>query len=385
MNSRERFLCTLEFGAVDRGFNHELGMWGQTLDRWHDEGMPSGVHLGSMIGGSPYFGLDRIDYLGLNVLGMMPAYDEETLSEDERYIVRRYSDGRVTKALKEGEAHGTRMSMDQGLTWPVTNREDWAQVKLRFDATSEARYPMWWDEEVRRLKGRDYPLAVTHNGCFGLYSRMRSLMGTLAACMVFYDDPVLAEDILDHQTNYLLEVIHPALDVLEFDYFNFFEDFAGKGGPLVGPKLFRKFLMPRYRRIIDQLHAHGVRHIWLDSDGDTRVLIPLFIEMGVTVHWPLERAAGMDPVEVRRLYGHALGLSGGIDKRELTRDFAAIDAELYRIAPLIEDGGYIPTLDHAVPPDIPYENWLYYLECKARLLGIDPATIPALRERDAQR
>jgi uroporphyrinogen decarboxylase len=103
--------------------------------------------------------------------------------------------------------------------------------------------------------------------------------------------------------------------------------------------------------------------------------------MGVTVHWPLERAAGMDPVEVRRRYGHALGLAGGIDKRELTKDFAAIDAELERIAPLIEDGGYIPTLDHAVPPDIPYANWLYYLERKAKLLGIDPGAVPALQTR----
>jgi uroporphyrinogen decarboxylase len=89
----------------------------------------------------------------------------------------------------------------------------------------------------------------------------------------------------------------------------------------------------------------------------------------------------MDPVEIRSRYGHALGLAGGIDKRELTKDFAAIDAELERIVPLIEDGGFIPTLDHAVPPDIPYANWLYYLERKARLLGIDPGTIPALQMR----
>ncbi|MCL5987056.1 MAG: hypothetical protein M1371_10935 [Actinobacteria bacterium] len=28
---------------------------------------------------------------------------------------------------------------------------------------------------------------------------------------------------------------------------------------------------------------------------------------------------------------------------------------------LISHGGYFPMIDHAVPPDIPYGNWLYYL------------------------
>jgi uroporphyrinogen decarboxylase len=304
------------------------------------------------------------------------------LEEDERYLVKRYSDGRVTRALKEGEAHGTRMSMDQGLSWPVKTRDDWQQVKQRFNAKSPARYPQYWNEVARCLDGRDYPLALTHNGCFGLYSRMRSLMGTEAACLAFYDDPVLVEDMLDYLTDYLIELIHPALDRLEIDYFNYFEDFAGKGGPLVGPRLFRKFLMPRYRRINDCLCSHGVRHIWLDSDGNTEVLIPLFIELGITFHWPMERAAGMDPLKIRAKYGHDLGIGGGIDKRELTTDRAAIDAELYSQVPqLLEDGGYIPTLDHAVPPDIPYENWLYYLELKCKLLGIEPGTVPALAQR----
>jgi uroporphyrinogen decarboxylase len=379
MNSRERFLRTLEFGAVDFGFNHELGLWGQTFDRWWAEGMPRDMHVGDLIRGCAYFGLERIEYLGLNVMGMLPPFEEEVLEEDERYIVKRHADGSVTRALKEGTAHGTRMSMDQHLSHPVTDRTSWEDARRRYNPLAPARFPAWWADVQRCLAGRDYPLALTHNGCFGLYSFLRRLMGTELACIIFYDDPVLAEEILDYVTDYLIELTGPALKQLQFDYFNFFEDFAGKGGPLVSPRLFRKFLMPRYRRVIDHLHAHGVRHIWLDSDGDTRVLIPLFIEMGVTVHWPLERAAGMDPVEVRGRYGHALGLAGGIDKRELTKDFAAIDAELERIAPLVEDGGFIPTLDHAVPPDIPYMNWLYYLKRKARLLGVDPGTIPALR------
>ena len=32
------------------------------------------------------------------------------------------------------------------------------------------------------------------------------------------------------------------------------------------------------------------------------------------------------------------------------------------------DDGYIPTIDHTVPPDVPYENFRYYLELKVKAM-----------------
>ena len=77
----------------------------------------------------------------------------------------------------------------------------------------------------------------------------------------------------------------------------------------------------------------------------------------------------MDIVALRRIYGNRLALMGGIDKLVLPRGKQAIEQELYRkIPPLLEQGRYIPAIDHTVQPDVPYENWLYYLELKQRLL-----------------
>jgi uroporphyrinogen decarboxylase len=186
---------------------------------------------------------------------------------------------------------------------------------------------------------------------------------------VFYDDPVFAEELLDFYTQFTMETIHKALHDVQFDYFNIFEDFAGKGGPLVSPKIFKRFLLPRYRQVTDFLHRHGVEFISMDSDGDVRVLIPLIIEAGINCLWPLEVAAGMQPLQIRKEYGRDLRLWGGIDKRELTKGRKEIRAELLRQAPaIIEDGGYIPTLDHDVPPDIPYDNFMTYLEIKRRII-----------------
>ena len=84
---------------------------------------------------------------------------------------------------------------------------------------------------------------------------------------------------------------------------------------------------------------------------------------------PLEAAADMDPVKIRKEYGKDLAFSGGIDKRELAKDKKAIDEELKKkIVPLLETGGYIPTVDHTVPPEISFENFLYYLKLKKEIV-----------------
>ncbi len=40
-----------------------------------------------------------------------------------------------------------------------------------------------------------------------------------------------------------------------------------------------------------------------------------------------------------------------------------------KIPPLLETGGYIPSIDHAVPPDVSYADFLYYLDLKLKLIG----------------
>jgi uroporphyrinogen decarboxylase len=140
---------------------------------------------------------------------------------------------------------------------------------------------------------------------------------------------------------------------------------SGKGGPLMGPGLFREFIFPHYARLTELLRSHGVDVILVDTDGDFEVLIPIFLEAGIQGFGPIEVAAGMDPVRLRREYGQAFCMVGGIDKREIARGRAAIDAQIEQvIRPLLQTGGFIPTIDHAVPPDVSYDDFRYYLDRK---------------------
>ena len=36
--------------------------------------------------------------------------------------------------------------------------------------------------------------------------------------------------------------------------------------------------------------------------------------------------------------------------------------EVDRVMPLVEQGGYIPELDHSVPPDVSWQNFCDYIE-----------------------
>jgi len=56
-----------------------------------------------------------------------------------------------------------------------------------------------------------------------------------------------------------------------------------------------------------------------------------------------------------------LVISGGIDKRVLASGREAIDKHLEYVLPAMrERGGYIPTCDHGVPPEVSYDDYLYY-------------------------
>lgn len=366
MTLRERYNRVMAFQSVERVPNFELCLWGQTTERWVAEGMPETVS-GNFFPGESYFGLDVRDFVGLDI-GMHPQFDYEVLAEDERYLTARHGNGIVTKALKEGTVRGTRMSMDQYLSHPVTDRASFLEMTKRYDPLSPARYPADWDTKVAEWRTRDYPLFLLNNGSFGLYSWLRNWVGTEEISYLFYDEPELVDAMLEFATEFFLALIERALRETDCDSFNYFEDCAGKGGPLISPGIFRKFFLPRYQRMNARMKAAGIKTIWMDSDGDMWALIPLLIEAGIDCLWPLEQASGMDPRLVRKSYP-TLALAGGIDKMELAKDRAAIDAEVYaKIPPLVEQGGYLPIIDHAVPPDISLDNFRYYLEVKTRLL-----------------
>jgi len=40
----------------------------------------------------------------------------------------------------------------------------------------------------------------------------------------------------------------------------------------------------------------------------------------------------------------------------------AISAEVERLAPLVEEGGFVPYCDHRVPADVPLAHYVHYVQ-----------------------
>ena len=216
-----------------------------------------------------------------------------------------------------------------------------------------------WKEKALKLQAEGAPICLQVGGYYGF---ARSLMGLENLSIAFYDQPELVEEIFEHRTEYVSQIIEKVLVEVRPDFAEFWEDMAFKSGSLVSPVLYRKLARQHYQRITDLLQRYGVDIVLLDSDGNVDELIPIWLDGGITCIWPLEVAANTDPVALRRKYGKSLGLIGAIDKRALAKDKKSIEEEVMSKVPfLIETGGFIPTCDHAVPPDVPFENYQYYL------------------------
>ncbi len=189
---------------------------------------------------------------------------------------------------------------------------------------------------------------------------------------MFYDDPELIEDMMEQVLYLETEVIKHTLKDIKIQTATFWEDMSYKAGSLISPAMVRKFMMPRYKKITDLLHSYGVDVIFLDSDGNVEQLVPLWLESGINYIWPFEVAAGNDAVTLRKKYGKDLIIGGAIDKRALIKGKEAIREEVMSKVPfLLEQGGYFPSVDHLVPPDVSFENYCYFINTMREVAGLE--------------
>jgi len=371
-SARERFLDCMEYRSSDRRPNHELGVWSQTAGRWQREA-PGAVKnfCWDWFVQEPELRLDRREYIPVN-FGFLPEYPHQVLEDTPEYEVFQDGNGIVHRALKEGTVGGMRLCMDQYLRFPVVEPADFAGIKRRLVAALPERYPATLDQDIARWKTRDFPLVLGRNCAVnGFYWRAREFMGTEALSLAWYDQPALMHEMMEFFADFIIETSRPVLEKIQVDYFVLNEDMSMKGGPLLGPDTYREFILPHLKRLVAFLRGHGTRHVAVDSDGDPTRLIPLLLEGGVDTLWPVERASEVSPQGWRRQFGRELRIWGGVDKRILPLGPAAIRQHLREFIPLIEEGGFIPTIDHTVPPEVSWDNFRWYMDYKQALLRGD--------------
>ncbi len=375
MTARERFKTTMAYGQRDRVPLIDLGFWPECFEAWRPQGLPAHVNGTNT---DAYFGMDGFwrCYLspeatdghalvdrGMVVregvrIGLTPMFESKVLEDLGDEEVVQLGDGtRVRRHRRMGS-----IPTHEGHL--LESRSDWETHYLpRLDPNTSDRYPADWSglDRLAADADREHILILPAGS---LYGWIRNWMGVVGVSLLVYDDPVLFEEMIDTITDCICGVLERVLcRGGRFDACLFWEDMSYNKGPLISPAHFKQFLSPRYARITELLRAHGVETIIVDSDGNVEELVPLWLDVGVNCVLPMEiGTTGTDPLEYRRRFGHDLRMIGGVDKRILAQSTDAIDAELDRLRPLIEDGGFIPTCDHKVPPDVPLSHYRHFVE-----------------------
>lgn len=248
------------------------------------------------------------------------------------------------------------------IEWPIKNRNDWEKLKEeRFNIKSigiDNRFYGNFEEFLKKAKNRTFPLCI-FDPPVGFFNSLRQLIGEKNLYILYYDNPKLIKDILNHLCDFWINIAEELTSKIDFDLASFAEDMAGKQGMLISPNTFREFMSPCYRKITDFLKSRGIKIFLVDSDGNIEELIPLFLESGVNCIFPIEQQAGNNLIEIRKKYPE-LRMLGGFDKNTLYKGRGYIDKEFEKIPYLISEGGYIPFSDHDVPPNASWENYKYY-------------------------
>ena len=216
---------------------------------------------------------------------------------------------------------------------------------------------------------REYVIQLPGGSLFGW---IRNWMGLENVALLIYDDPVLFEEMVETIADCQIGLMTRILETGgRFEGCSLWEDMAYRSGPLISPEHFKRFLVPHYRRIIDLMNRFYVDVTWVDCDGDISLLIPHWLDAGVNCMFPIEVGTwGADPLEIRNKYGKDLLMMGGFDKRILKESKLAITAEVDRLTPLVEEGGFIGFCDHRVPPDVPLGHYWHFLETVRQRWGL---------------
>jgi len=330
------------------------------LERWAEQGMPADVPHETLFGYGASGGWD-LHGLGWCEAAFYPGFEKKVLEDRGAYELVQDAAGRHVLCFK-GRRSGF---MPEYLDHPVKDMQTWERLcKWRLDPTSPERYAALASNLEKARRAAAEGKMITQR-LVGGYMYLRSLIGPGELLYKFYDAPELIHACMQTWLNLAQAVSAWHQQQVTIDELYIGEDICYNNSPLISPDMMREFLLPYYRELIASIKERQLdqtRHLYfqVDTDGWATPTIPVYQELGMDVMSPFEVASGCDVVEIGRQYP-TLVLQGGLDKRILAKSKSAIDHMVDRIFPAMQArGGYIPTCDHGVPEEVPYENYLHY-------------------------
>jgi uroporphyrinogen decarboxylase len=150
------------------------------------------------------------------------------------------------------------------------------------------------------------------------------------------------------------------------------DDFGAQGGMLMSPEQFRQIFKPRMKFMFGEFRKvnPAIKIAW-HTCGSVYPIIPDLIEIGLDILNPIQPLArDMKPEILKKEFGKDLMFFGGIDVQDLLpySTPARIKDEVRRVVDILgRDGGYIIAPAHNIQDDTPVENILAFFEAVKEL------------------
>lgn len=310
----------MTFQPVDRYPRWEWAMWwDQTIARWHQEGLPERLKFNQVIEIAHYFGLDPYQQFWFSTT-------DPTIEATQHHV--------------------------EGI---VANIDDYLRVRPSlFPDHRQAIASMRPWSELQR-KGE----AVVWATLEGFFWFPRTLMGFQKLMFAFADQPELLHQINRDLLQFNLALLDAIFKVCTPTIMTIAEDMSYNHGPMISRRTFQDFVAPYYRALVPRLQERQIP-LFVDTDGDVTLLVPWLQELGISGVLPLERQAGVDGMALRRQFPDLL-MIGHFDKMTMNQGEAAMRLEFERLLPLMQTGGFIPSVDHQTPPGVSLQQYQTYL------------------------
>ncbi|MBN1342561.1 MAG: hypothetical protein JXQ73_07770 [Phycisphaerae bacterium] len=226
--------------------------------------------------------------------------------------------------------------------------------------------PAWMDVSKIKADAQQYEgqYAVLGGDWSPFWHDAIDLLGMENLYVKMYTDPDIVDAVIQHLVDYYAEVSQRIFDAAGdvIDVFFIGNDFGGQTGPLLGPDLFKRFMLPHVARLIDLGHAYGLK-VQLHCCGGFAPLIPMMIDAGLDgLHALQPDCAGMDPHTLKAEFGDKILLNGAIDSHHVLIDGSpeSVTTGTRKVLEIMmPGGGYVAGASHDyILEETPVENVL---------------------------
>ena len=250
------------------------------------------------------------------------------------------------------------MGVVEGCLLPEPNLRN-----LKLPDPHQARIP---ERMAQALQGNpDYFRVFAGGGDF--FTRAWSLRGMENLLMDFVENPQFVRDLFRALADYYIALVRQGVQY-DIDAVYFADDWGQQRGLIMGPKIWREFILPELRRVFREVRQAG-KFVMLHSCGDVAELFDDLVEAGLNCFNPFQPEV-MDTDALLRQYHGRLAFYGGLSTQQLL-PYGSVDDVRRQTRHLLElgaAGGYIFAPAHTVMADVPVENMLAFIdECRQQV------------------